>query len=68
MAGTTRNRTPTGLFLYNYLANKRDLGLVDHSVSQFGVLSMWASAQMGIEVPTTYWADVEKRWMHDQHG
>jgi hypothetical protein len=55
-----------GLFLYNYLANKRDLGLIDHSVSQFGVLSMWACAQMGVEVPTAYWSDVEKRWTHDQ--
>jgi hypothetical protein len=55
-----------GLFLYNYVTTKKDLGLVDHSVSQFGVLSMWACAQMGIEIPTQYWADVEKRWTYDQ--
>ncbi len=33
-----------GAFLYTYLTNKRDNNLVDHSVSQFGVLSMWACA------------------------
>ena len=55
-----------GSFLYNYLTNKREPDLVDHSVSQFGVLSMWACAQMGVEVPTQYWADIEKRWIYDQ--
>jgi hypothetical protein len=60
---TPRSR---GLFLYNYLTTKRDLDLVDHSVSQFGVLSMWACAQMGIEIPTRYWSDVDKRWTFDQ--
>jgi hypothetical protein len=55
-----------GLFLYNYLTTKHDNNLVDHSVSQFGVLSMWACAQMGIEIPESYWADVDKRWTFDQ--
>jgi hypothetical protein len=58
-------RTP-GLFLYNYLSTKHDNNLVDHSVSQFGVLSMWACAQMGIEIPEAYWSDVDKRWTYDQ--
>jgi hypothetical protein len=61
----TQPRT-TGLFLYNYVTTKKDLGLADHSVSQFGVLSMWACAQMGIEIPRQYWTDVEKRWTYDQ--
>jgi hypothetical protein len=61
----TQPRT-NGLFLYNYLCNKKDIYMIDHSVSQFGVLSMWASAQMGIEIPKQYWEDVEKRWTHDQ--
>ncbi len=69
LAGGYDNAPKTkGLFLYNYLSNKRDLNLVDHSVSQFGVLSMWACAQMGVEVPTLYWSDVEKRWIHDQQA
>jgi hypothetical protein len=61
----TTPRTP-GLFLYNYLSNKHDNNLIDHSVSQYGVLSMWACAQMGIEIAPQYWEDVEKRWIYDQ--
>ena len=32
------------------------------SVSQYGVLGMWASAQT-VEVPAAYWAAVEKAWL-----
>ncbi len=60
------NGTGAGLFLYSYMANKKEPNLVDHSVSQFGVLSMWACVQMGIEIPTTYWQNVDKRWTFDQ--
>lgn len=55
-----------GKFLYNYLTTKKEPNMVDHSVSQFGVLSMWACAQLGIEIPTDYWATVEQRWTQDQ--
>jgi hypothetical protein len=55
-----------GAFLYNYLTTKHEKNLVDHSVSQFGVLSMWACARMGIEISPNYWLDVEKRWTYDQ--
>jgi hypothetical protein len=60
------NSTGRGKFLYNYLTTKRDINLVDHSVSQYGVLSMWACAQMGVEIPTEYWNHVELRWLYDQ--
>jgi hypothetical protein len=57
-----------GLYLYTYLTNKRDNMLIDHSVSQFGVLSNWACAQLGIEIPKQYWKDVDKRWTYDQQS
>lgn len=55
-----------GGFLYNYLTTKHDKDMIDHSVSQFGVLSMWACARMGIEISPQYWEDEEKRWTYDQ--
>jgi hypothetical protein len=38
----------------------------DHSVSQFGVLGMWALEQAGVEVPTAYWDLVDAAWRRDQ--
>jgi hypothetical protein len=58
--------TGRGKFLYTYRITKHEPNMVDHSVSQFGVLSMWACVQMGIEVPTSYWQDVDARWKYDQ--
>jgi hypothetical protein len=55
-----------GTFLYTYLSTKHEQDLIDHSVSQFGVLSMWACARMGIEMPANYWQDQDIRWSHDQ--
>ena len=60
------NNNGTAKFLYGYLSNKREINNVDHSVSQFGVLSMWACAQIGVEIDTSYWSQVEKRWTYDQ--
>ncbi len=53
-------------FLYNYYTTTKDPDSVDHSVSQYGVLGMWVCAQMGLEVSTSYWQDVEDRWVYDQ--
>jgi hypothetical protein len=55
-----------GSHLYGYLTNHSEANLVDHSVSQYGVLSLWACAEMGIEIPTSYWANTEQRWTSDQ--
>jgi hypothetical protein len=35
---------------------------VDHSNSQYGVLGVWACAQAGIEVPSSYWQKVDSGW------
>ncbi len=50
---------------YDYLNNGKG-GRIDHSVSQYGVLGMWALAQTGVEIPITYWKAVDDAWKRDQ--
>lgn len=38
----------------------------DHSVSQYGVLGMWACTQIGGEVPQEYWRVMEQAWKGHQ--
>jgi len=38
----------------------------DNSNSQYGLLGVWAGAEVGIEVPDEYWLDVEKHWLSCQ--
>ncbi|MFI5381698.1 MAG: DUF4159 domain-containing protein, partial [Tepidisphaerales bacterium] len=40
----------------------------DHSVSQYGVLGMWALTQVGAEVTDEYWKFTENAWRTEQHG
>jgi len=40
----------------------------DHSVSQYGVLGVWACAQEGVEIPTSYWQSVDSGWRRAQHA
>ncbi len=51
---------------YDYLVNINNTKRVDHSVSQYGVLGMWACERTGIEVSGSYWSAVEKAWIDDQ--
>ena len=38
----------------------------DNSNSQYGLLGVWSGAEVGIEVPETYWAQVEHHWVSTQ--
>ena len=38
----------------------------DHSVSQYGVLGMWACAQNGYETPGAFWAAADQAWRRHQ--
>jgi hypothetical protein len=38
----------------------------DNSNSQYGLLGVWAGAEVGCEVPVKYWHDVERHWQSCQ--
>ncbi len=50
---------------YHYGA-KAAKGKGDHSCSQFGVLGMWAGANVGMEIPQGYWRVVADHWLRHQ--
>jgi hypothetical protein len=60
--------SPTLGGMYGYLADGApDPGhLYDHSVSQYGVLGMWALQEAGLEVPDQYWTSVDAAWRREQ--
>ncbi|WP_428940416.1 DUF4159 domain-containing protein [Fontivita pretiosa] len=37
-----------------------------HSRAQYAVLGLWAAAQSGIEIPSSYWRMVEQAWIEQQ--
>ena len=55
----------TGLFPYYYW-EKKPQDWYDHSVSQYGVLALWALAQMNFEIPDAVWAMMDKKWREHQ--
>jgi hypothetical protein len=53
--------------LYNYLLDPDRVHVrFDHSVSQYGVLGIWACQRTGAEVNNTFWQMEEDAWNRDQ--
>ncbi|MGF1632287.1 MAG: DUF4159 domain-containing protein [Phycisphaerae bacterium] len=50
---------------YGY-TNVGPKGNYSHSRSQYGLLGMWAAAEMGLEVPARYWQLAETGWLRNQ--
>lgn len=46
---------------------KRRAKLWDNSNSQYGLLGVWAAADAGLPVPSSYWEAVEKHWLSTQN-
>ena len=55
------------LGLYDYLLDPNRTGeRFDHSVSQYGVLGVWACQRTGAEVSNAFWQMEEDAWIRDQ--
>jgi hypothetical protein len=63
LASLKREGAAKGMF--NYPVNDK-AARYDHSVSQYGVLGMWAVAQLGYEVPTSAWKTIDTAWRAHQ--
>lgn len=62
------DKTPAeGHGLYDYLEKFTAYDHIDHSVSQYAVLGMWAAEQIGLTVPEAYWRSVEQAWLRHQN-
>jgi hypothetical protein len=77
-ATNNNNRNPANLLadpragFYAYYYDPKAGGPLeyhyDRSVSQYGVLGMWACEQAGAEVPTVYWELVDAAWKKAQQS
>ena len=56
-----------GAYSYTSYADGEPQTAYDNSNSQMAVLGVWAGAGRGVEVPETYWRNVERHWTDDQH-
>ena len=48
------------------VAGKHDSGRLDHSVSQYGVLGLWACVENGAEVDKSVWKRIDDSWRAQQ--
>lgn len=53
--------------LWDYDDPSPNGGRIDHSVSQFGVLGLWACSQGGANVDSKLWTSFDEAWKRDQH-
>jgi len=52
--------------LYTYLCTDPPSNTVDHSVSQYGVLGLWACSDVLEDIHDGYWRFVDQAWRRDQ--
>jgi hypothetical protein len=57
-----------GAYTYSmYGYRNRDYGAHwDNSNSQYGLLGVWSGAEVGMEVPRSYWSQVQNHWYETQ--
>lgn len=53
----------TGTYTYE---KNNDRNRWDNSNSQYGLLGVWSGAEAGLEIPSGYWAAVERHWEFTQ--
>lgn len=61
LADALQRRQKNGIGTYDYLVTSGG-NRIDLSVSQYGVLGVWALAEAGVEVPPSYWQVVDNAW------
>jgi hypothetical protein len=59
-----KNQDARGMYNYQGFPDDR----YDHSCSNYGVLGMWACAQVLGEVPPKYWQEVDAAWKRHQNA
>jgi Domain of unknown function (DUF4159) len=60
--------THTGFFSYFYDKGPQPSEYSDHSVSQYGVLGLWALEQGGIDIPDGTWRMMDLAWRKQQNA
>jgi len=55
-----------GFFSYYYDGGRQPPDYYDHSVSQYGVLGLWALEQAGIDIPLGVWKQMDEAWRKHQ--
>ena len=51
---------------YTYVAQHRTVPHWDNSNSQYGLLGVWSAAEVGHDVPDSYWAKIRQHWIDSQ--
>lgn len=52
---------------YGYNASNSANGNWDNSNSQYGLLGVWAGAEVGLDAPSVYWQQVQRHWTETQN-
>ena len=69
LLGTLYKKGPEmGFFSYYYDKGPQPPDYSDHSVSQYGVLGLWAAEQAGIDIPDGTWHMMDLAWRKHQYS